>query len=123
MSVLARNRYRVPARSLRPGNNTNRIVGLLQYRSLLNMRLKQSTEGMLPTGSITCIADAFKFRTHGDTRLIGTLERIIQFKETSVNTGSNHRWRKTAPLFIGPDNHLDRSLGLNMVVIQRPNDF
>ena len=123
MCFFAGQCYLQPPQPLAMSDDANVLVLNLKDRALFDMQLKHRMDFALADRLIALPANTLQlideFLAFGVRAFIGP----ILLMHTGENAGSKHCRRKTRAFFIGPVDHDDRALCLDIGVVQCAHDF
>ena len=112
-----------PALALGAGDDTDRQVGRLQDRALLDMRLEIGGHRVVTRRLLAGIPDGFQVLTENAAVIGGLGEHLVEAENPGEHARAHHRRRIARTFLIGPHRHLNRRRRFNPGVIQRAHHF
>src|SRR5882757_2848004 len=107
-----------PVRTLNSSHHANGRGGLLQNRSLLDVRLKHGMKCTPPRRRTAAIPNPLELSQKSPTRLVLSLVRIFQRISASNHTRAEHRWSEATPFLIRPTRNLDGPASRDMLILE-----
>src|SRR3546814_9737444 len=102
----------VPALALGAGDDADRLLFRFEDRPLLDMRPEIGL-GRPIADSLALVADALQLLAEALALDVRAAVDVVQVEDSGEGAGAHHRRRDTRAILVGPDDALDRRLGLD----------